>query len=362
MTIWVCLLKLAVDICWYLALIGPVCALLPRPAAWALSAVPLAYGAVFLLRRRLHPGRGFNSDVFFWECKILLASVPAEWIFLNSFHWEQSAFWCSLFLLLGVLLLRVCRLGESGQKDRRFWMWNAIHLGAAALVVLLGTSPLVRRILSLAGSALYSGIIVPLLQGIGSVFALVIGGIIQLLSALLPQAELQPLPENFLQIPDTFGEETAEQTGWDLSWMEDILRSAGWFLLAALAALALFFVYKKLTDAPKGGESENAFGIYKSSLPEEKGNPFPQKGGKEARTVRGYYRRFLRLCTKAGMEIGPQQSSGEIQKKAASLWEEDQLSPLRELYLKARYSPEESSKGDAARAREEYRKIKREQP
>lgn len=344
------LLKISVDICWYLALALPLLSLLPPWGLWIFWGLPAAYAVALLISRRGYGSHGGNQEVLKWQGGLLLGGSLLEWWILGAKFGEESLIFLCLFLALGVLLLRISRLGEETQRDRGFWLRNGAHMALVVVLVLLATSRLFLGSVSQVGHFLYTYVLSPLVLGLAWVVGKGMEALLGAISSVLPQVD----PETFAQglsVPDTLN---LEELNFEETQIPPALTYIAWAILGIGAVFALVFIFKKLTSAAWAGRKKEGAAMVKSSLP-----PLVRKreSGWAGDPVRGYYRRFLRLCKRSGISLSPQDSSEEIQEKAASLWEKEALSPLRELYLQARYGTGSSRKA-AALARREYHKIK----
>lgn len=354
-------LKICVDVCWYFAVMSPIIAALPLPLAAVLYALPAVYALALLFKQIDFSSLLPNQDIFLWECKLLLLAVALEIGFAGGANWEsKSAKWVFLFLSLGVLLLRMSRLGEKYQRDKRFWMWNGIYVAAVLLIVLAGTSDVMLSSALWLVKSLYMYVVVPILLGILYLFSAIIEVIVSGLMLIMPRLELKtridssavdPLAE---QLKDAEIKEIPEQFYWVLIGIALII-----------AAVVLWKVYKKLTDTAGSGSEKTLGMMTKSRIAKKDRKPGAGKdrdGGKEEHAVRVLYQKFLKLCVKNGIEITPMENSLEIQEKASSVWETQEIGPLRRIYIKARYSGKDVSEAELERAKEEYKRIKKSSP
>lgn len=351
----VLLLKLAVDVCWYLSVISPFLLIFPAPLTWLACLAPVVYVALQLYNQQVY-SHGANVDVFLMEGKVLLVAALVEIAFAGPESWaRQSGVFTFLFLSLGVLLMRVSRLRENYQKDRRFWMWNVAYLLATCLAAAAITSKAFLGGVLWVIKQVYFHLVMPILLALMSALGWVLNVILQILAKLFPErvASIEKLFE--LQM---MGE------GNDFEQVEG-LQEAPMALKVILMAIvlmiflaALYVIYKKLTSM--GSKRVQTGNMTKTWLVDEKKDSSRERIlQKEEKSVRAFYHKFLRLCLRAELPITPSKSSEEIQEMAAALWQEEELSPLRAVYIKARYSGKDVEKEDVEKAKEEYRKLKK---
>lgn len=353
-------LKICVDVCWYLAVMCPIIAALPLPLAAVFYALPAVYALALLFKQIDFSAFLPNQDIFLWECKLLLLAAALEIGFAGASNWEnRSAMWVFLFLSLGVLLLRMSRLGDKYQKDKRFWMWNGIYVVAVLLLALAGTSDaMLHSVVWLVKSA-YMNLIVPILLGILYLFSSILEVLVSGLMSLFPEWELKTRIQEFTVDPlaEQLKDVEEKDIPYQFKWIMVVI-------IVIIAAVVIWQIYKKLTDTTESNPEKTLGMMTKSRIAKKdrKTGPGKDREDKQEHTVRVLYQKFLKLCVKNGIEITPAESSLEIQEKASSVWETEEIRPLRRIYIKARYSGKNVSEAEMESAKEEYRKIKKSSP
>lgn len=349
------LLKLAVDVCWYLSIIGPFLLRFPAPLTWLACLAPIVYVALQLYHRQVY-SHGANVDTFLLEGKTLVVGALVGFALAGPDSWARmSGVWTFLFMSLGVLLMRVSRLRENYQKDRRFWMWNVAYLTAICLTAVVLTSETFLGAVLWVVKLVYFHMVMPILLALISALGWVINVILQTMAKLFPDrvASVQKLFE--LQM---IGEGNGYEKVDGLQEAPAELKTILMVVVIVIFLAALWLIYKKLTSM--GSKRVQSGDMTKTWLVnEKKDSPRERILQKEEKSVRAFYHKFLRLCLRAELPITPTQSSEEIQEMAASLWQEEELSPLRAVYIRARYSGKDVRKEDVEKAKEEYRKLKK---
>lgn len=351
------LIKAATDLFWYLAVAAPAlfaakgmarAILILIPAAW------LLWLALHWKKRRLADSA---PDVFSMQLKLFFAAACLELLFLGPEGWgRQCAPFAALFFAAGILLLRSVRLADSGQKRGSFWRGNGIQLAAAAGLAAVLASGTARRAAWMLLANVYQKLVLPVLLLILNLFVGFLGWLWPYISALFSGLSAGDQEREAVEIntaPLDLGEFGAREA-------PAYLKALGALLALLAAALFVYWLYRKFSVSGYGREGGNAGEAVRSAFtaPGRKEKKSRLFGGEK--NVRYYYRRFLKLCRDKGMELGPGDTTEDIQRRASLWWKEEALSELRTLYLEARYGGQEEEQG-RKRAKELYRKMKGDQ-
>ena len=131
-------------------------------------------------------------------------------------------------------------------------------------------------------------------------------------------------------------------------------------ILIIVGLICMYFIFKRMLY--RRGRQDTA-GFEQQSLTvnapkTEKDRLIAPKDPREA--VRWHYRRFLRYCKSKDMAIKPSHDSREINALVVSrdIAEPEQLEPLRDLYIAARYSDREITQQDVNQAKDQLKRIK----
>ena len=347
-------LKLFVDGSWFLAVFMPLFTAGPMWVRIVLAAAFFGWG-LFLFQNWTSRAMWDNgTDVFFFEAKVLVALSVFEVVFLGAGSWqEQCGPFAALFMLSGVLFLRSSRLAESGPGTGGFLGRSGRDLLLVVLGAMVLASRTVRTALFCGLGVFYRGVILPILTAAIWLLVQLLAWFFRLISPILPvkfnEVEFVTVTTDMPELGKEAGQ--AETLGYG--------RYLAIFLAVVCILGFLYFVFKRISS--RGGQSgRNGYGET------ERGKTEVLRGSQTGlrllggeKNVRYYYRKFLMLCAKKGMDLERPLTSAEVEQLAGQHWEKPELSELRALYLKARYDGQEGA--DARdRARELYRGFKKE--
>ena len=204
----------------------------------------------------------------------------------------------------------------------------------------------------------YQLLVLPVLLWILNLFLGILMGIAPLFSSLLPKkAGLDALSLVQPGEPPVF--EAVEMGEPSMVW-----RVVGWALVAAALFAFLYLLYRKLSGNGYGKRER-----MEGALSREKAVSFASRTGKRRtlfgeHDVRYFYRKFLMLCKKKGLDMEANLTTAEVEQMARLYWKKEDTGELRDLYRKARYGRPGEREKDAAdrrRAGELYREMKKEE-
>jgi len=325
--------------------------------------LPCIYVSLICKRQIYRIDYNTQHDSFMFGIKILpLMLLPS--LFTQNFNQlKQGALpFIVLFLICGVLLLRILRHDENTIQQTRFKLMNASAVIACCFLgfelsreVALQTG---ARMLSL----FYHAIISPIFQLFG--YAL---GMIAWLIALLLRffiADLQVTrPE--IEIVDTTPA-AASLTAKPPLILPHWLIVLGLAVLIAAILVITILVFRRLlgraqpaVDNSKPSEIREALRPLKSSQRVAK-DYFAPSDPRQA--IRFYYRKFLKLYLSMGIPFNHSKTSAQIQEAASPFFEKSLLAQLRKIYVAARYRPDPPTSEEAAQAKKLYLALKAQKP
>lgn len=352
----VAMLKIMTDVLWYLSMMMPLTGAVPVPAKVVLFALPCIYGGWLFASAGKQDFSGDCQDILLFEGKILAFISFFELVILGVDSWQrQSGPFVLGFLLSGILLLRTCRISRTEQGQRGFWKLNGVSLLSVLAAAFVLASKTVRGGAMFLLSSTYQKLVLPVLLGILRLFLVGIQAVVSLFSFLFPGIAVNGLEmETVVLDTDTkvdFGDFSAAETPF-------YFKVIGILILIAAAAVLFYLVYRRISGGGQYEKRGPQGELHRSEL--VPGNRSEQDGGFlfQEKNVRYYYRKFLRLCRKKGMEIESSATSKEIERRAAGYWPENELSELGELYRGIRYGNRKDGAGERQKAREIYKKLK----
>ena len=353
------ILKLLMDGSFYLAVFMPILVSVGTVMKAVLSAVLILWWiwlAVNWKKRNLAETAYGN---FIMESRILIFVQIFSLMLLGTGKWKRQCVpFLVCFLISGILLLRLVRLRDVAQEKKSFWSANGKEIfGVAAAAGLLSFKPVSRGAAGILGTV-YETCILPVLEFImGLIFDFFVW-LWPYLERFLPSLSLERKTEETMDLGGiaplewTAGAESAAAPAWT--------KAVGTALLLSFLFLFLRYLYRRLSERGWGQQEYTQGEIRRSAVrPEEKKNREFREIFRE-KNVRYYYRRFLALCTMWGIETEKDAAtSEEIGKRASRTWGmENELSELRDIYLRVRYGKKNESTEERKRAREIYRSLK----
>lgn len=311
---------------------------------YILLAPALLYTCLLLLTGRLELEREQYHD-FFFRSAIVAGSLSLVVISYSLSDWRTLLLFLSLYLLLGVFLMRQLRLDQSG--------WGVKGLN---LLSLLGT-------LVLGG--VLCGAVWLVWQLAGPVWGVVSSVLVQLLSVLVYAAaflfSLLPSPkgrepqEVAITTNDDLLQQLEQMQSGTNPMTDRVLTIIGIVLAVLIAALVIWRMLK--TTRRRTAAASRMVRSERIDVPREMG---PGLLLSPREKVRRSYLRFMRLLLERGAELKESYTTGEINSRAAFLRDEAPADRLRQLYLTARYDQNaEITSQQAREARELVKAISR---
>lgn len=347
------LLKAVTDGFWYLAVFGPILLQGSKAFRAVFALIPAAWMVWLALNWKRRRIAANVLDVFMLEVRLLTVAGFFELIFMGPGSWgRQCAPFAALFLISGILLLRAARLMESGQVRGGFWKENGVQFAVILAATAVIASKMMRHMLGLALIHGYQKLILPVLIGILELAGGFLMWLWPYLAALFPELSVRNQDREMAEItagpPIDLGEPGSGNAPF-------YLRAIGIGLIVLAGTACFIYLYRRFSEAGGGLKRKAAGEINRSILaPEGKGKRKRRWPGGE-KDVRYYYRKFLELCMKKGLEPEPQNTTEDIHRAALQWWKEETLLELRALYLEARYGREEQGKKRAKKPRDQGR-------
>lgn len=261
-----------------------------------------------------------------------------------------------IYLLSGILSLRLARHQKETLDNPRFKLINFLLLALCCLICLPLSSPLLWSYVGSGFGLLYEKLIQPLILLLASVIALPFWLFARLLSKLVNRTT-----------PGQQSGGTDLEPAFDLPW--DTAGQGGtpeWLrIIFIAAAVILFFVaayqlFKRLSGRRLKDDGPSGVVETRNRIDADQGPRDLFAPAADGPAVRFYYRKFLRLCQKNGLSLRKDQTSGDILEAAERRLPQKapELGRLRELYIEARYD-EEHFGGRGKESKELYQSIKK---
>ncbi len=266
-----------------------------------------------------------------------------------------------IFVSSDMVLTQGLRHSPSVWKQKKYKKATLLCSGSVILISILFSSKAFLSLLGMLIQGIYNFIIKPILL----LLMMLIGGIFSLIISLIPAEQLQAFSRRIDQnlrnlIGGGGGFNEFMSTPFDPSNPEHLKYVVIIALIVIVVALTVLLI-KRLKKHPVGRqgnfgrERRAAAGAAPDNLSSESApkDLFPPKEPRAA--VRFYYRKFLRTCIHMGMILSDSETSQSVEQialKSLPPASRPSLASLRQVYIKARYSPHPIEKEDVQTAKE----------
>lgn len=302
---------------------------------------------------------GIVHDTVVSEVKILAVIQVYEVVIQGFTKWQAT---CGpsvfTFAVVAILLLRVGRLETGNQQKGRFWGANSVEFLAVIGVALVLSSEMVKKFAWGLLGGFYMKLVLPILMFFLQIMQWILMFLEPLIAALFSGVEFADhevkvdnrTGQNFLEL--TGNEALAETPLW--------VKMVGYAIVAAALAIFFYFLYKKLSGSGSGRDRTIKGEVKKSTLGASEKKTAKKPSIFDEKNVRYYYRKFLSLCKKYGMEPEKDIATSELMMRiaVANLGEEESLEEFTNLYREVRYGGRKDEEPERKNAKALYKKIK----
>ena len=349
-----------------------VCGLLPAAALFAAGdLLQLIFTAVFLLFHFILTVSG-NTNIHyedyrpwfgvpaFFICCLLFYCVSIPDIF--SRH-RLTALCCSLYLFLGILVLRRKRMGAGVSRGVR--LINTAELTGVAVFGAAAIALLREAIVH------FGGLLKPLLAPIALLLRLIANAVDKLYHffyrTVLEDAETdeETVEETLGWVAKKKGEAKTPTGDPMHAWADPLEKALVYTLLIAMAFLIVFIIYKivkglkknddAVTEVYEDDDAVTERGVFGRTTKKRKLSLGLSNGARG----REIYRRYLAAAKKRGVEIVRRTTSEDVLEASKKIKGNEEDEALRAIYIRARYSdPGEISSEDVRTAEALWKTIK----
>ena len=277
----------------------------------------------------------FSFDIDWLRGKVKLCAVivfiPIIMVMINGYAYLASSYYLSFALIhvcCALCIMRISRIDLTTGANLKFILLNlALVVGCFAVLAVIG-SPQVLTAVWESIRFLFQHFIVPAV-----LFC------INTLNRLFPAPDVVGEYELGVMVKEKDLEaiqKAAEQDG-------DILSFHPAVLLIPIAVLA-FYIIRKLLRRPRRQQIIEGIAETRSTItlvPEKKSSDDKQRlftPRNPRLAIRHHYRQFLKICTAKGYQSEKGDTSKDVNTKNKPHFSGENLTRLRELYIKARYS------------------------
>lgn len=355
----VMLLRLLMDASFFMAIFNPMICGENQLVRWGLVTVLAVWLTWILVNWKKKDLEGRVHDVAITELKAMAVIQVYELVLQGVTKWqEQCAPYVVMFLIAAILFLRAGRLVGGSQEKKKFWGANGVELLLILGGVVVLSSDFVKSAAWKLVSGVYMSVILPIIMLFLNLLQLVFMCLEPLLALLFsgveaPGYEMEVNTDSAMDL-------------LDLSDVEMITNAPLWTKILGAAVLVVifgiifFFLYKKLSVEGSGNDRTIQGEVKKTALASSDRKNAKRHSIFEEKNVRHYYRRFLELCRKHGLQPEQGIMTTELMRQiAVSNWgEEESVDQLTDLYREVRYGGRNEEEEEKKTAKSIFKKMK----
>lgn len=302
---------------------------------------------------------GGVQDVAFLEGKVLAVIQVFELVILGVNGWQELCVpYVIAFVVTAIMLLRAGRLHMGIQEKGHFWSVNGLEFLALLGTLFVVTSDAAKKLVIGGLGIFYGKLILPVLLLFLKILEKILWFLWPFLTAIFSKVEIDG---EYVQIDNSTAQDLLTLDGSEMKAAPGYLKVIGAVFAAAALILFFRFMCRKLSEAGSGKDRGNRGEVRRSTMSaaerkKTSGNFFDGE-----KNVRYYYRRFLELCRKHGIDPDDGIVTTEtMYRMAADCWKEEEvyLKDLRSVYLDVRYGGKKDEEPDRKLAKTLYKRIK----
>lgn len=355
----VLIMRILMDCSFYLSVFMPLMQKGIPGLKWGLTVLLAVWTSYVIRNWRVRDFAGGVQDVVFLEGKVLAVVQIFELVILGPSGWQEfCAPYVIGFVVTAVMLLRAGRLYMGMQGKGRFWRVNGLEFLTLLAVLSAITSDAAKKLVIGGLGVFYGKLILPILMLFLKVLEKILWFMWPFLTAIFSKVEIEG---EYVQIDNSTAQDFLALDGSEMKAAPEYLKVIGVILAAAALGLFFWFMYRKLSEAGSGGDWGNRGEVRRSTMAAAERKKTSGKLFEGEKNVRYYYRRFLELCRKHGIDPDDGIVTTEtMYRMAADCWKEEEvyLKDLRSVYLDVRYGGKKEEEPDRKLARTLYKKIK----
>lgn len=355
----VLILRLVLDTSFFMAIFNPLISNGNPCMHYGLLAVLGGWLVWIVVNWKKKDLEGRVQDTTISQVRIMAVVQVYELIIYGFETWQKMCGpYVAVFVVTAILFLRVGRLIGGSQEKKKFWGFNAVEL-----LLLLGTAAVFssKVVKGLAWALLgnfYKMLVLPVLLLLLSIFQAILMFLAPIFSALFSGVEM---PEFQVEVDNRTGQDFLQLTG-----NESLAEAPAWVKVAGAVVIVLFFavifyfLYKKFSVAGSGRDRSLQGQVKKSTIGVNERRITKRPSLFEEKNVRYYYRKFLILCRKHGLEPEYGTVTTEIMRRiAVENWgEEASMEELTSVYRDVRYGGRREAEPERKMAKSVYKTMK----
>ena len=355
----VLVLRLLLDASFFLAVFNPLISGDNRFLKIGLLAILGVWLGWIVMNWKKKDLEGRVQDIALTEAKILAVLQIYELVIQGFEKWQRlCAPFIVAFIVVAILFLRAGRLVGGSQEKQKFWGANFVELALILGAVAVLASNVVKAFAWKVLGQFYMKLVLPVLMVFLNVFQAILMLLEPYIAAIFSGVEFA---EYEVEVDNRTGQDFLQLTGNEVLAETPLwAKIVGIAVVILIFALIFYFLYKKLSVSGSGSERKIQGEIKKSTLAAGERRETKRNSFFEEKNVRYYYRKFLTLCRKKGLEPECSMVTTEMMRQIAveSWGEEDSMDAFTGLYRDVRYGGQKDEENEKRQAKELWKTMK----
>ena len=353
------ILRLVLDASFFMAVFNPLISGDNRVIRWGLIIVLAVWMGWIVMNWKKKDLEGRVQDIALTEAKAMAVIQVYEMVLLGFAGWQKvCAPYVALFIVAAILFLRAGRLVGGSQEKRKFWGANGVELFLIVGAALILSSEAVKNLAWKLLGDFYMTLILPVLMVFLNVMQAVFMLLEPFIAALFSDVEFA---EHQVEVDTRTGQDFLQLTGNEaLAETPLWAKIAGVMIVVLIFAVIFYFLYKKLSVSGSGRDRKIQGEVKKSTIAASDRKTVKMPSIFDEKNVRYYYRKFLTLCRKHGLEPESEMVTTEMMRTIAveSWGDEESVDEFTNLYRDVRYGDRKDEEPERKTAKALFKTLK----
>ncbi len=355
----VLILRLLLDASFFMAIFNPLISGDNPAIRWGLTAVLAAWLVWIVMNWKKKDLEGRIQDIALTEAKALAVIQIYEVVLQGFADWQKTcAPYVAIFVVAAILFLRAGRLVGGSQEKRKFWSSNGVELFLIVGSAMILSSEAVKGFAWKMLGDFYMTLVLPVLMVFLNLLQAVFMLLEPFIAALFSNVEFA---EYEVEVDNRTGQDFLQLTGNEtLAETPLWAKAAGIVIVALIFAVIFYFLYQKLSVSGSGRDRKIQGEVKKSTIAAGERKMVKKPSFFDEKNVRYYYRKFLVLCRKHGLEPESEMVTTEMMRTIAveSWGDEESVDEFTNLYRDVRYGGQTDEEPERKTAKALYKKMK----
>lgn len=353
------ILRLVLDASFFTAIFNPLISGENQVIRWGLIVVLAAWLIWIVMNWKKKDLEGRIQDIALTEAKAMAVIQVYEVVLLGFTDWQKiCAPYVALFIMAAILFLRAGRLVGGSQEKRRFWSANGVELLLIVGSAMMLSSDAVKGFVWKMLGDFYMALVLPVLMVFLNVMQAVFMLLEPFIAALFSDVEFA---EHQVDVDTRTGQDFLQLTGNEaLAETPLWAKIAGAVIVVLIFAVIFYFLYQKLSVSGSGRDRKIQGEVKKSTIAAGERKMVKKPSFFDEKNVRYYYRKFLTLCRKHGLEPESEMVTTEMMRTIAveSWGDEASVDEFTNLYRDVRYGGQKDEEPERKTAKALFKKLK----